>query len=303
MADSGRQVEALEWVLGKLAAKNAGSLKPPALRIPKIEVPKPPAVKPVESQAERQARLSKTRKNEVELWHSWVQNDKHPDHFTPLWKSHQSLLNKEVNKWRGVEVNRDAIFGEATKLYYDALESWNPSMKGGANLTTHIVNHLRGLGRFVRKYQNTAKISDEVADNITPFRTAQEELTAKLGYQPSLNQIVEHTHSKDWTGKRLSENDALMVHRQVRRGLDIDAGGEVLEGATSTALNQELMAARLIYHGLKPDEKKVHELVYPRDGGKPALSTGVLAKRLGWHVTKVSKIRKVLRTKMKKWMD
>lgn len=300
MGDAANQTGALEWLLAKIAAK--ATLKPPALLpLPKVELPKP-TFPSVETEAQKQKRMASTRATEEEMWHDWIKSGKHPDKFVPLWKSQQKLINHAVSKFQGIEVNKAALKGEATDLYWDALESWNPKMEGGAALRTHVLNNLRGLKRYALKYQNTARITEPTADVITPFRAAQVELREKLGYDPALYQVVEHTNSKGWNGKKLSMRDALEVSKYVRKGYDISAGGDNVEGAGTHSADKHEYAARLIYHSLKPDEKKVHELLYPRDGGKAVTGTGEIAKKLGWHISKVSKARTVIRNKTLPWV-
>src|SRR5690606_2136885 len=218
------KTEALDWVLDKLSAKPKGD----------------PSVFPPQED------FSSTRKTELGLWHDWVKSNKDPEKFVPLWKSHQRLINNAVGKFPGVEINKAALTGHATELYYDALESWDPNRKGGAALHTHVFNHLRGLRRYVVKLQNTAKITEPWSEKITPFRTARAELTEKLGFDPPLHKIVEYTHSKDWKGTKLSQRDALEVSKYVRRGLDIHAGGEDVEGAGTHSNDPSLQAAHLI---------------------------------------------------------
>lgn len=303
MSTPADQSGALDWVLAKLSApkpKSAPVYAPPALKPPAPVVfkPKPLSSLPLESEADKQKRLSSTRKGEEELWHAWVKGGKKPEHFVPLWKSHLPLINNAVGKFKGVEVNKSALQGHATQLYYDALESWDPKHEKGASLSTHIFNNLRGLKRYAVRFQNTAKITEPLSEKITPFRTAMSELTERLGYEPPLHQVVEHTHSKDWTGKKLSMKDALEVSRYVRKGYDLSAGGEDVEGAGLHHNDPTIQVAHLIFHGLKPDEQKVHELLYPRDGGAPVFDSGAIAKRLGWHVSKVSKAKRVIRDKI-----
>jgi hypothetical protein len=303
MAEPLDQTEALDWVLAKLSAATpkASLFKPPALK----PLPQPSLVptsdklkNPLRTEVDRELELTATRKKEELLWHDWIRSGKKPETFVPLWKSHLRLINSAVGRFKGVEINKAALQAHATQLYYDALESWNPAMKGGAALHSHVYNNLRGLKRYVVKFQNTAKITEPLAEKITPFRTARAELAERLEYDPPLHQIVEYTHSKNWAGKKLSMKDALEVSRYVRRGFDISAGGEDVEGAGTHRNDPNIQIAHLIYHSLKPHEQKVHELLFPRDGGQPIFASGDIARKLGWHVSKVSKAKNVILTKI-----
>jgi DNA-directed RNA polymerase specialized sigma subunit len=289
---------ALDWVLAKLSAAKKGVaapvFKPPEFKPPKpvapAFVPKVPTLlQPGEMEAQRQKTLTAKRKTEHELWEKWRHGGQKAEDFEALLKSHMPLLNKHLSRFGGVEVNKPAMKSVLIEHYRKALEKFDPSHEKGAQLHSW---SLKGLKRFVVKHQNIARITEPVAENITPFRTAQAELSQRLGYDPTVQQIVDHTHTKDWTGSRLSMKEALQVHKLVKRGLDLGGGGDEVEGAGVRYNDPHLQAAHIIYHDLKPHEQKVHELLFPRSGQEPIYRSGAIAKKLGWEVSKVSKAKK-----------
>lgn len=293
---------ALEWVLAKLSAAKKGIaapvFKPPEFKPPKPVAPAftpkvPDLLKPGELEAQRQKTLTAKRKSEQDLWHKWRHEGQKAEDFETLLKSHMPLLNNHLARFGGVEVNKTAMKSVLIEHYRKALEDYNPKHEKGAQLHSWITWRLKGLKRFVVKHQNIARITEPIAENITPFRTAQSELAQRLGYDPTIQQIVDHTHSKDWTGDKLSMKEALQVHKLVKRGLDLGGGGEDVEGAGIRYNDPHVQAAHIIYYQLKPHEQKVHELMFPKVVGQaPIYKAGVIAKKLGWEVSKVSKARK-----------
>lgn len=298
MAPVADRVEALEWVLAKLSAARKGSapvFKPPEFRPPKPTAPAfvPAALsKPGGVDLQHQTAMTAKRAEELAHWHRWNTEGRKADDFEILLNSHMPLINKQLSRFGGVEVNKTAMKSVLIEHYRKALEKFDPDK--GAQLHTWISNNLKGVKRFVVKHQNVLRITEPVAEKITPYRTAQSELTQRLGYDPTIQQIVDHTHSKDWRGnKKLSMKDALQVQKLVKRGLDLGGGGEEVEDAGVRYNDPALQAAHIVYHQLKPHEQKVHEFLFPRAVGvDPIYKTGVIAKKLGWEVSKVSKARK-----------
>jgi DNA-directed RNA polymerase sigma subunit (sigma70/sigma32) len=256
-----------EWVLGKLGAAKAPKAKAPTM--PTIVAPLAP-----------QADMKSVRAREMELYRKWKTEGKKPEDFAALYNSHKKLIQKEINKYRGAEVPRAALEFEHIKHYRVALESFDESK--GVQLHSWITTNLKKPRRFVISVQNFARITEPLANKIGPFKSAHTELTAKLGHQPSTDDLVEHTG--------LSRKEVLQLNRQLRKALMITAGGDE-ETAPSYRSDTERQIADLIYHKLKPDEKVVHEYLFPKDGRKPITSSSVLAKKLGWHVSKVSKAK------------
>ena len=300
------RVEALEWVLAKLSAAAkpgvvTGVFRPPAFKptLKPLTPPPAPVVKApaVPSPAERQKELELTREKEFHLWKAWKAEPPGPkrgDLFQQLVKSQAKIINHRLARLTGAEVSRSAIKADLYRHYESQAEKFDPDR--GVKFSTWINWGLKGGKRFVVKHQNAARLTEPLADRIMPYKVARSELKERLGYDPTVQQIVEHTHSPKWGGKPLSEKEVLQIRSQVRKSFDIGGGGDEVEGAGLHANDPTLQAAHVIYHDLKPHEQKVHELMFPRDGAAPVYKSGTLAKKLGWEVSKVSKAKKTIRS-------
>lgn len=287
--------KSLEWVLAKLSAKRLAPVyKPPEIKTVQPVAPKFEA-KPVETEAQKLDKLKVLRSKEFDLWKRWKTGGQKAEDFEALLKSHGPILNRQLGVYAGAEVSKSAAKSVIIEHYLKALERFDPSK--GASLTTWIYNNVKPVKRYFVKHQNFARITEPVVETITPFKTAQRELTQRLGYAPTLQQVVDHTHTRDWKGKKLSMKDAVQVQKLVKRGLDLGAGGEEIEGAGIRYNDPALQAAFVVYHQLKPHEQKVFDLLIPRDGS-PGLKSGAIAKKLGWEVSKVSKAKKTIFSKI-----
>lgn len=300
------RVEALEWVLAKLSAAAKPGVVPTVFRPPAFKPslrpltpPPAPVIKApaAPSLAEKQKELGLTREKEFHLWKAWKVEPPGPKRgelFQQLAKSQASIINRHLGRFSGVEVSKSAMKADLYKHYETQLEKFDPNR--GVKLSTWVNWGLKGVKRFVVKHQNTLRFTEPVADRIMPYRVAVSELRDRLGYDPTVQQIVEHTHSPKWGGKVLSEKEIHQIRTQVKKGYDIGGGGEEVEGAGLRANDPTLQVAHLIYHDLKPHEQKLHELMFPRDGSVPVYKSGVLAKKLGWEVSKVSKAKRSIRS-------
>lgn len=280
------KVEALDWVLAKLSAKAPAS--------PRIQPPKP-VVQPKAPQAgvvPFKGVVTPQVSRDLKLWHAWNTAPAHEkgERFDDLMGAMNGVVKKAINKFRGAPVNKVTLENKAYDLAFKAFTRYDPANPKGANPSTWLSWNLRGLKREAVKLQNVARVTEPTSELANKFQTARAELTSRLGYDPTLHQIAEHSG--------LSQKQVLKVHRELRSDYEISEGGDEVEGAGITRMDPYVQAAHIVYHQLKPHEQKVHELMFPRDGGRAIEKSGDLARKLKWDVSKVSKAKKVIRSKI-----
>lgn len=288
------QEGALEWVLAKLSAKRTLALQAPVYKPPEFKPPQPAAPK---SFAEKEKQLLATRSKEMTLLLEWKKT-RDPETFDKLRKSAARLFAKKLNEFKGAEVNKKAQEAYLINQFYNAANTWDPAK--GANFATHVFNNFRGLKRFVVQHQNPLRIGEQTAAKITPYRQAVQELTEKLGYEPTDQQIVEHTLK--WGKHKLSLKDIREQRQQVIPNYDISAGGELVEGAGAHGTDPVIQAAHITRPSLKPHEQKVSELMFPPPGRAPLVKSGEIARKLKWEVSKVSKAKNAILKKIQEHM-
>jgi len=133
--------------------------------------------------------ITKERKQEeFQLWQTWKKTgDK--EVLNNLLKTFNPLIQKEVNKWTG-NLPREFIEAEAKRLAVNAFKTYSP--KKGA-LTTHLVNQLKPISRYVYTYQNIVRIpSEERIRKITIFKNALDDLETSLGRPPSTDELADY---------------------------------------------------------------------------------------------------------------
>jgi DNA-directed RNA polymerase specialized sigma subunit len=280
MPEAGGPAEALEWVLSKMAAKL------PAPVAPRFQ-PKPPPK--VESVADKQTRLTDTRSKDLELWKTWKENGQKGEHFEDLTKHFSGTLHKRLNTFKGAEVNPTILKSALYRSFWNALDRYDPKHASGANLNTWVNNNLNQLKRVVVYFQNTGRVSEPIANKFGAYDSAVAELTNKLGHEPAIDQIAHHT--------KFSTKDIINIQQQRRSAHDLEGGGETVESMNLHTSDQVKYAAGLIHPELKPHERKVHELIWPK-AGAPVFASGAIAKKLGWEVSKVSKAKKAILEKL-----
>jgi hypothetical protein len=284
----GDKVEALDWVLAKLSAQARATPKAPSYKPIKVE-----PLKPVAPVASYKGVASPKVNKDLTLWKAWKDAPKHEkgERFDDLMGAMSGVVNKNLNKFRGAQVNRVQLEGKAYELAHKAFTRYAPSNPNGASPSTWLNWGLKSLKREAVKLQNTARVTEPMSQIFNKFETAKAELTDKLGYEPTLKQIAQHSG--------LPEKSVLKVHKEMRRDYEISGGGEEVEGAGNRRLDPYEQVAHIIYHDLKPHEQKVHELIYPRDGGMPMTKSGDIAKKLKWEVSKVSKAKNTIKKLLK----
>ena len=242
-----------------------------------------------------QVRLPREKERELTL--QWQKSAKPDATWELLRKSHHSLFTKKLAEFRTGPMPQGELMGKALQLYRKSLLSWDPTRKGAADLHTHIINGWRPLRRFSLQHQNTARINEDVAKNIKAVDAANSELSEKLGYEPTHQQIADYTLK--WEGPVLSLKEVKKVYQKRRAAYDIDVGGDLVEGAGFHTDDPYEQVIPIIKPLLKPHEQKVHEIMFPTiTGVAPIQKSGDIAKKLGWHVSKVSKAKRAIMTQI-----
>lgn len=243
---------------------------------------------------------SELRSKELELWKTWKDSGHKPEHLDPLIKSFAGIIQGRVNKYRTAEVPIAAVEHEVKKEFVKALKEFDPSK--GTTLATYVTGNIQKSGRYVDNNKNFARVSSNVGEKLGYFNSMKSQLTEKLGYPPSAQEIHDHLivspHEK--LG-RLSMDKIIRYNKDQRRGLissandPTDLSGKMTSLTGADAREEEVI--RLIYPQLTNEEKSVYEYIYGVNG-KPALKRGEIAKKMGWDGPKVSKVVASIRKKV-----
>lgn len=224
--------------------------------------------------------LKDTQKKEHDLWHTWNNGGRKPEHLKPLMDSLKPVLKTEANKWRGVEIPVSTINAEIRKHALTALKKFNPDK--GVQLGTWVTGNLKKTGRFVKQYQNLGRIPEAQIGRIREFKLAKETLFNQKGYEADTKTLADHL---GWPHKRVQQ-----LQKELSRE-DKPVSGWLSDPA-DVMTPKELEAIHILQYDtrLSAEERSVYEYTFGLNG-KPKLAPGEISKRANLHPSKISRIR------------
>jgi len=230
------------------------------------------------------------RQEELQMWKTWKDNNEAPEHLEPLIHSMQPIVNQAVSRFAGrVPIQREVLHAEATRHMIKALKKFNPEK---ASLSTHLTHQMQSLHRFVVQHQNVSRITEARAGKVGQFERAVSELAETLGRPATTHEIADKMQLSPKTVTKLS--------------LEIRKTTLASESGVEDPFLEEVPRARevlqLIQYELTPPELLVFEHLTGAGGKEKILSTGKIAKKLGWSDSKVSQVKNAIQVKIKKYL-
>jgi DNA-directed RNA polymerase specialized sigma subunit len=225
---------------------------------------------------------------EIELWRDW-KKEPTSEKLGGLLTVYANEVDKVLYKFRTAPVPPSAVEGAANLAIVKALNTYDPAK--GAALRTYVIIHLKKVRAFVVKHQNLGRIPEHRAYGISEFKEAREELTQKLGHPPDAASLADHL------GPKWSLAEVTRMEKELRpdliesKALEPDLLPEI-----ENAREREVL--RYIYYELDPMERAVLEYSIGANG-KPMISAGDIAKKLGISRPKVSRIRNKIDAKLR----
>lgn len=224
----------------------------------------------------------------VNRWKSAPEHEK-PQHLQPLLQAYDSVFNRKVNEWsRGARaVNAAAMKAELQKQFINSLHTYDPEK---AALSTHVETRLQKAKRFVGTHQNLAYIPEGQARFIGPIMKAKDELSEELGRDPTHSEIADHLGITPARVERLTKS--------LKK--DIPASMLVNDPSAQTS-SREREVLELLQYNLTPEEKKVFDYLYGRNGMPAIQATNELAARLGKSAPQISRLKTSILNKYKQY--
>ena len=99
------------------------------------------------------------------------------------------IIYSEVRRVSGT-LPEAALSGEAKKWAYRAIQTYDPSK--GVALSTHVSNYLPKVRRLNYKYQNAARLPENLHLQFTEFHNAVSHLENTLNREPTDKEIAKH---------------------------------------------------------------------------------------------------------------
>ena len=102
---------------------------------------------------------------------------------------HKGTIDKHITKWSGV-LPDVVIKKHAHRYALDAFKSYDVSK--GADIKTHLFNHLSKLSRLNYENQNVVKIPEHQILQIRNYQDSVAHLTDTLDHKPSHEELADH---------------------------------------------------------------------------------------------------------------
>lgn len=120
------------------------------------------------------------------LWHQW-KDDKDEKAFDDLLVSLDPLIRHNLGKWATNPINQTALRAKAYSLVRDSMGKYDPE-KGA--MSTHVINSLLPLHRYVNSYQNPMSVPERLVQQFGTVQRAEENLRDELGRKPTVNEVA-----------------------------------------------------------------------------------------------------------------
>lgn len=215
--------------------------------------------------------------DQLELWHKHRAGDKGATNR--LLRTMDSHIQQRVALYRDVPIPKPAILGHAKSLALHAFDTYNP--KAGTQLSTHVVNHLQRVSRFVNQGKNIARIPEHRFLRIGTFNAAHDSLAAVLGRPPSTEELADDI---GWSHREVQT----MAQSLKQRALSESA---MPEGAEGRFVDRRTETMAFVRYGLTPVERKAFDHLFGYDK-KPKLPVEEVSRMTGMSTDSLYRLRR-----------
>ena len=130
--------------------------------------------------------IAGAKKQDIELYNAWKgSGDKQA--LGQLMKQLRPVIYSEVRRTSGT-LPEAALSAEAKKWTIRALNTYDPNK--GVAISTHVMNYLPKVRRLNYKYQNSARLPENLQLQFTEFRNATSHLETTLNREPTDEEIA-----------------------------------------------------------------------------------------------------------------
>lgn len=213
---------------------------------------------------------------DLDLWKAYRKGSK--DAQNELLDRMMPHIRQRSALYKDVPIPESAILGHAQRRALEAFETYDPAK--GTQLSTHVVNHLQRVSRYVNQGKNIARIPEPRFLQLNLYQSTYDSLTATHGRPPSLEEMSDALH---WTPQQVQS----MERSLKQRALAASAMPEMAEDQPRDRMHETLSFVRF---GLKPDEKEAFDHFFGHNG-KPILGMPEIAKRTGLSVDKLYRLK------------
>jgi len=169
---------------------------------------------------------------------------------------------------------------EGKRLTTEAIKDWDPSR--GMSLSSYVITTVKQrLSRYVSDHQNFARIPENKVRMIGPLREAETDLSNRFGREPTIVELSDHMAVPISHITRL---------RKMQRA-DILESSSDFSGVEQFAHDASYERVMLAYYSFNPEQQQIFDYSMGTHG-KPKLSPGDIATRMGLTNVRVSQLKK-----------
>lgn len=208
-------------------------------------------------------------RSEDEVFSIW-KNNRNPYTTGKLLTHMQPAIDKAISAHVGA--SNPLLRSRARKMALQAASSWDPKM--GAQLSTHIVNHLQGLKRVNRQQNQIIKVPERVSLEQSRLTDATRELADDLGRDPSDVELA------DYTGIPIARQKHIRTFKPVVAEGSLMSKVEGSSEPYSPGIQHDPSHswAEMVYADVDPIDQKIMEYSMGLHGHKPLQNQEIAAK-------------------------
>jgi DNA-directed RNA polymerase specialized sigma subunit len=130
--------------------------------------------------------ISEAKQKDIIAFNNWKETGSQ-EALGALMKQLHPVIYSQVERVSGT-LPKAALSAEAKKWTFKAIESYDPTR--GASLSTHVLNFLPKVRRLNYKYQNSARLPENLQLQYSNFQGAVSHLQETLGREPLDEEIA-----------------------------------------------------------------------------------------------------------------
>jgi DNA-directed RNA polymerase specialized sigma subunit len=170
----------------------------------------------------------------------------------------------------------------------NAFETFNP--RRGVQLNTHVFNTMKKATRYLIRHQTLGVIPESRALRAREFIEGRARLAEILGREASSMELAEHL--------KWSQPEVTRMESELRQTSPTSQFEDEPVGVTPSRENEVI---HMLQYELDGESKLVYEYLFGQ-GGKPKLTPGQIATKLGWTPSKVTRVKNKIIEKVKGYL-
>lgn len=216
------------------------------------------------------------RQKDIDLFHEW-KNTGSKQALGALIGQISPLIYTEVQRQSG-SLPPSALSAEGKRWAIRALKTYDP--KHGAAISTHVVGYLRKVRRMNYRFQNSARLPENLQLQYHLWDKALQDLKDKLNREPTEEEMAA---ALGW-----SKPQVIKYRNSLYEDLIESASAKPFE---TMQFNENKILLDHIMDQLSPEEKTIWEF-------SKKLSSDELAKKLNVNVNRLNYLKSKLKTKV-----